>query len=145
MPPDPLVYMCLCTCTQGFAPPLFYKHSFRPLLDQFLNEGLVWYAFHLGTLRTCLALFNNLPNFSQHILLYTVSHQNWTMQILWEWNKYYGTCGFLCLLSHLSLHNWSIADIRYTDRLVSRPDENKASTVQIHYISTSTCLKVTGD
>ena len=31
----------LCTCTQGFAPPLFHKYSFRPPLDQFLNEGLV--------------------------------------------------------------------------------------------------------
>ena len=34
----PLVYMCLCTYTQGFAPPLFH---FTPPLDQFLNEPLL--------------------------------------------------------------------------------------------------------
>ena len=36
--------MCLCTCTQGFAPPLFFFSKILispPPLDQFLNEGLV--------------------------------------------------------------------------------------------------------
>ena len=36
----PLVYICLYTYTQGFAPPLFLKYSFCPPLDQFLNEPL---------------------------------------------------------------------------------------------------------
>ena len=43
---------------------------------------------------------------------------------------------FVCcvVMSHLSPHNWSTADTRYTHRLVSRLDEHKARTVQIHNV-----------
>ena len=107
----------------------------------------VWYAFfHLGTLRTHLALFNNLPS---HFTVYCKpskleSGNGLRMKlILW----YLWLSMSLVILSHLSLHDWSTADdIRYTDRLVFRPDQNKASTVQIHNVKYKyTCLKVAGD
>ena len=41
IPPDPpSVHVLMHMCT-GLRPPLFHNYSFRPPLDQFLNEGLV--------------------------------------------------------------------------------------------------------
>ena len=40
MPPDPPRVHVLIHMYTGLRPPLFHKYSFRPPLDQFLNEGL---------------------------------------------------------------------------------------------------------
>ena len=89
----------------------------------------IWYTlYHLGTLPTHLALFKNLPGFSPTHYSVVCKQSNGQ----WEWSEneavmmYSSSIScFIIILSHLSLHDWSTADTRYTDRLVSRSHETR--------------------
>ena len=55
---------------------------------------------------------------------------------------FYVSC--VVISSHLSSHNWSTAETRYTDRLLSWLDEHKARTVQIHNVKYKYILESEG-
>ena len=63
--------MCLHICTQGFAPPLFHKYSFRSPLD--LNEGLT----HVHSSYDSLCLYTGMAasNMSKIVNLNDVSYR----------------------------------------------------------------------